>query len=279
MEVDFSAKIEGRAPASVIAVNPSSTQPATPETVSVPATVQSPGVPATSSGIGIGDFIPEFKDIILPRLNIVQNIGELTKSFPSGTIVHNQSLAIYRATKFDQKTNRTIEEGTKPLIVTVLGFRPTRFIEKVQGGGRGLLVNTEEEVMKSGGTLDYNEWKLKEKDGMKRFEPMVDGLFVVQRPDHCADDDTVFIYNVDGKKHALALWSLKGVVYTVACKSVWFAHRQLGCLKSGYPAFSYNVSTRLKPFGGTNTAWVPVPIPTQKSTPAMLDFAKSILNP
>lgn len=274
MEVDFSAKTEGAAPAPVIP------PPAAPSQISVPATVPSYGVPATDSGSGLGtlDFLPEFKDIIWPRLNIVQNIGELNKSFPSGAIVHNQSLVLYRPTKFD-KNNQPVEQGTKPLVMTVLGFHSPRYIEKVEGGARGLLVNTEEEVVKAGGTLDYKEWQLKKASGMKRFEPMADGLFIIQRPEQCDDDDTVFVYDIDGKKYAIALWSLKGAVYTAGCKSAWNMHRQLGCLKTGWSAFSYNVSTRLKPFGGTNTAWVPVPLPASKSTPAMLEFAKGILNP
>lgn len=245
-----------------------------------PQNVQVPAVRAETTvapaGIVLGDKIPEFKDIILPRLNIVQGTGELKDSFPQGAVVFGQSLVIFTPPVVNAKTGNVEKPGTPPAIITVLGFRPTRFSEKVQGGIRGMIVDTEEQVTAAGGTLNYQEWAAKKSAGMKRFEPLADALVVIERPEAVADDDTVFIYPCDGKKYALALWALKGTAYTAAAKGVFFTARAVGCLRQGYPTYSYALSTRQQSREG-NTWYVPVCIPKSKSTPEFLAFAASIL--
>lgn len=283
-EVTF-GNSEGAAPASVVeAPVLTQTQPAqvvdsvpVTQTVTVPAIYTPPGVPAAPSGLVLGDKLPTFNEIIFPRLNLVQNSGLLKDQFPPGSIVHGQSLVIYETTVFNKQTNAIIKQGTPPVILTVLGFRPTRFVEKIQGGERGLICNTEAEVRSAGGTLDYNEWKLKAKDGMKRFEYLADAVVLIERPAHCADDDTVFIYPVNGKKYALAMWSMKGTAYTHAAKRVFFTNRQMGCLRKGYPSRSFAVSTKSEQREG-NTYFVPVCIPHQESTAEMIELISGILS-
>lgn len=228
-------------------------------------------------GLLLGDKIPTFKDIILPRLNIVQGVGLLKDNFPFGSIVFNQQAVLYVPPDIDMKTGTVKRAGTPPVNLTVLGFRPTRFAEKVSGGARGIIVDTEEAVRANGGTLDYNEWKLKQNAGMKRFEYLAEALVAVERPTGLADDDTIFVYAVDGKKYALAIWGLKGTAYTAAAKRVFFTARSMGCLRSGYPSWNYAVSTISKQTEG-NTYAVPVCLPAAKSTPAMLEFVGGILN-
>lgn len=236
-------------------------------------------LPATNtpSGLVVGDKLPTFSDIILPRINLVQGSGELKNSFPMGSIVFNQSVVLYDPPVINAKSGAQEKPGTPPFILTVLGFRPTRFVEKIAGGERGLLLNTEEEVRKAGGSLDYQEWKMKEKDGMRRFEYLAEAVVLIERPAHVADDDTVFVYPVDGKKLALGLWSMKSTAYTVA-KRVFFTARAMGCLKAGgYPSWNYATSTRKEVKFG-NTYYVPVCLAHQKSSPEFLAFAASILN-
>lgn len=225
----------------------------------------------------IGDKLPDLSEIMLPRINIVQGIGGLKESFPEGALIFNQSIELFRPPTLN-KDGSTKDAGTKPVNLTVLGFRPTRFVEKIKGGGKGMIVNTEEDVRNAGGTLDFNEHKLKEASGMKRFEPLAEAMVAIQRPEHCTDDDTVFVYDVEGKKYALAIWGMKGVVYTAAAKGVFFTARQLGALrKGGYPSFNYNVTTKLKPFGTGNKAWVPVCLTGTANSPAFLEFVQGII--
>lgn len=282
MKVNFSTKGADATPAPVIEQISPSPAPTGITFGSVtdgggllPAPINSQ-LPATN-GLLLGDKLPTFKDIILPRINIVQSVGILKDSFPPGALVFNQQVLLFVPPDIDKQTGNVRKPGLPPVVMTVLGFRPTRFAEKVQGGVRGMIVDSEDAVRANGGTLDYNEWNLKKSAGMKRFEYLADALVAVERPAHLADDDTVFVYPVDGKKYALAIWGMKGTAYTAAAKRVFFTARAMGCLRNGYPSYSFNVSTRSETREG-NIYSVPVCIPNQKSTPAFLEFVSGILN-
>jgi hypothetical protein len=245
------------------------------------ATVPKSGALAPG-GLVLGDKLPSFKEIILPRINIAQSVGTLKDSFPFGGIVFNQQVLLYSPPDIDKQTGNIRKPGLPPVAMTVLGFRPTRFAEKVAGGARGLIVDSEDAVRANGGTTDYNEWNLKKAAGMKRFEPLAEALVAIERPEHLADDDTVFVYAVKSgdtvKKYALAIWGMKGTAYTAAAKRVFFTARAMGCLqKGGYPSWSYNVSTRSET-RESNTYSVPGCIPREKSSPEFLEFVAGILN-
>jgi hypothetical protein len=245
-----------------------------------------PGLPAVRNtntamgpaGLMLGDKIPDFSEIILPRLNIVQNIGKLKDEFPNGAIVLNQQNELFIPPLMNVKTATVERPATPPVKLVVLGFKPTRYCEKVPGGGKGMIVNTEDAVRNNGGTLDYGEWNLKKASGMKRFEPLADALVAVEKPAEFPDDDTVFVYEADGKKYALALWAMRGTSYTAAAKRVFFTARVAGCLRNGYPTWQYDVSTREETYDSGNKAWIPVCIPKAKTTPAFLDFVRSVLS-
>lgn len=243
----------------------------------VPACIQS-GAMVAPAGIVLGDKIPDFKDIVLPRINIVQAVGQLKDQFTQGAIIFGQNTVLFEPLVVNKQTGNVERPASPPVVITVLGFRPTRFVEKIQGGARGLLVDTEEQVRASGGTLDYKEWMLKKAAGMKRFEQLAEALMVIERPAHIEDDDTLFTYEVGGKKYALALWSMKGTAYTAAAKRVFFTNRSVGCLKQGYPTKCFHLTTKLESYS-SNTCWVPVCIPGAASSPEFMDFARAILNP
>jgi hypothetical protein len=58
---------------------------------------------------------------------------------------------------------------------------------------------------------------------------------------------------------------------------VLFTARLMGCLKQGYPSWSYAVSSKEENWTGGVSSWVPVAIPNAKNTPEFLDFVRSIL--
>jgi hypothetical protein len=223
----------------------------------------------------MGDKLPTFDELILPRLNLCHSVGKLKDEFPVGSILYDQRLVLFTPPVIRQQ--KVESEGTPPVIATFLGFRDTRAVEHVVGGGRGIICKPEE-VPAHGGTLDYSEFKLKEASGIKRFDFMAEALLAIQRPEHCADDDSVFSFEADGLKYALALWSLKASAFTVAKRTVFHA-RRLGCLLNGYPTHSWALSSTLKPTpDGSSTYWLPVIVPHKKSTPAFLQFAAAVLN-
>jgi hypothetical protein len=278
MEVSFSKSGDGGAlPASAVEIKQEThVVEGVPVESTTTAVVPASEQQLAPGGLVLGDRLPAFKDIILPRINIVQGVGLLKDSFPFGSIVFNQQVVLFTPPDIDKQTGNIKRAGTPPVVLTVLGFRPTRYAEKVSGGARGLIVDSEDAVRANGGTLDYNEWKLKQSSGMKRFEPLADALVAIERPASITDDDTVFVYAVDGKKYALAIWGLKGTAYTAAAKRVFFTARAMGCLRGGYPTYSFNVSTRSET-RESNTYSIPVCLPAQKSTPAFLEFVASVL--
>lgn len=236
------------------------------------------------AGLVLGDKIPEFKEIILPRLNIVQNIGELKDTFSPGELVFNQTTVLFTPPVL--KNGQVTQVATPPVSLVVLGFRPTRFVEKIEGGGRGMIVDTEDAVRANGGTLDFNEWKQKKAAGMRRFECLAEALIAIRRPEHCIakgskveDPDPVFTYDVGAHKYALALWGMKGTAYTVA-KRAFFTPRAMGCLKAGgYPSYNFAVTTKEESYPGGNKAWIPVCLPTDRTDETFLEFARQILTP
>lgn len=250
--------------------------PAAAPQVLVPATVPAPGAVAKKTML-LGDVLPDFSEMILPRVNLVQNIGTLKDSFLPGTLLYNQQNPLFIPGRINEKTKTVERPATAPITVTFMGFRPTRFVEKVIGGGKGLMVNTEAEVTAAGGTLDYTEWNLKKASGMKRFEPLADGMVLIERPEIVADDDTVFVYEIEGKKYALALWAVRGTSYTALCKRVLFPARRMGALRiGGYPSWNYSLASAEVPFG-PNMSWIPTAVPKAKNSPAIINFIRSIL--
>ena len=238
-------------------------------------------VPATTNAGAVGpvvnDWLPTFNDIILERLNISANIGKLKESFPPGSIVYGRHTALYVPADIDLATGTVKRPATKPVILTVLGFQRPKFIEKTTGGVRGMTVRTEEEVTQVGGTLDYQEFELKKKDGMKLFQILATAMVAIRRPDHIADDGKIFNFDVEGSKYTLAFWGMKGSAYTAACKRVFNPDRLKGCLLPGWATFSYTVSTRLDKWEGGKEAYVPVCAPLEKNTPAFLEFVGRII--
>ncbi len=278
MEVSF-GKSDGAAPAPV-AVETVKTQVATPvadvkvESITTVATTGSQ-LPATRSFV-LGDRLPSFKDVILPRLNVVQSIGNLKDTFSPGELIFNQATVLFTPAKVDPKTGNATSKGTPPIVSYVVGIISDRFSEVVTGGFGGLIVDSEAEVRNNGGTLDYKEWELKSKDGMKRFQPITDLLMLIERPEVVKDDDIVFNFTVAGKKFAFGAWALKGSAYTAVMKRVFNYHRLTGILKGGYPTYSFAVSTHLEKFKNGNSAWVPSAVPIGKTSDEVLKFIHEI---
>lgn len=278
MNVDFSKTGSGTVPVEDLkSANPTPAAPGatTGEAAAPPA---QPVVKTNAGGFPLGDDLPGFRDVMFPRLNLVQNIGALKEQFPSGDVVFGQSSILFEPPVFDKGGNTT-KPATPPVNLVVIGLTSKRFSERVTGGIGGQIVNTEAEVAGAGGTLSWQEWDLKKAAGMKLFENLIDMLIAVRRPEHIKDDDTVFSFVVGKDKYALGLWSVKGTAYTNAYKKVLAFHRLAGVLKQGYPTHSFALSTRLEKFRNGNTAWIPILLPAEKSTPEFMEFVKQIVNP
>jgi len=245
-----------------------------PANVDAVATVPTPSTPSEipmfdDQNIG-------FEDIILPRVNIVQKVGDLSEIFTPGEIVLKQALVIYSPAKGEKA-------ATAPLNVTVLGFKKTQFAEKVAGGAQGILAHSEAEVVKHGGTLDYKEWQAAEiavkagtGKGIRLFQRLATGLMLVDKPEFLVDEDHIeFPYECEGKYYALVLWSMKGTAYTNAAKAC-FTARKIGHLRQGYSKQSWSLSTKMEKYGD-NYAAIPVLRPAGKTSSAFQAFMLDVL--
>lgn len=222
----------------------------------------------------LGDYIPSLADIRLPRINIVHGVGQLKNDFPVGALVYNQQLVLHEAALGKKPASPPVE-------LVVLGWLPIRFVEKVPGGGRGMLVNSEEAVRKAGGTLDYNEWKEKKGDGMRRFETLAEAVCLVKQPELCKEETAQFPFVIDGERWAIGVYGMKGTAYTNGAKTI-FSARQMGCCLDGYPTCSWYASTEAKPFTtpeGEKTE-IPVPkfVPGKSTSGTFRKFAVNIIN-
>lgn len=240
--VESTTQVAGEAP--VIDATPVSEIP-TSTALAAPA---APQLPATSSPGAFDDDNVGFEDIILPTLNIVQGVGDLSQLYTPGELVWGGTQPLHTPEDVAKK-----KAGQPPLKVTVLGFRKRRYVEKTSGGAMGRLCSTTDEVAKFGGTLDYAEAKSQNKP---LFGPLATALILVEKPEHIVDEDhTVFTHEFQGKWFALGLWNMKFTSYTAGAKVI-FTQRKLGALKAGYCSRVWDVTAISKKFE-SNYAWVP----------------------
>lgn len=265
-------------------VVPAAEVPTVPQLPAVSAP-QLPSAPETPVAFDDNDI--KFEDIYLPRINIVQRVGDLSVVYNPGEIVLNQQVIIHTPANPAKNV-----PGNPPLNITILGFKKLQYAEKVSGGGRGLLLNSEADVVKHGGTLVYKEWQQSVKANAANpqvpkliyFEKLATGLVLIEKPAHITDD-THFPYQCEGKSYALALWSMKGTAFTNAAKH-FFTARKIGHLKTvnnadgttsgGYPTRSWTLTTKTEKFN-ENFAEIPVVVLGPPNTPAFREFVKEVL--
>ncbi len=264
-------------------ITPAESVPSVPVNSNLPAIVApQPQFPAvTDSPFAFNDEDIGFDDIRLPRINIVQKVGDLSNVFNPGEIVLNGTMVIHEPSNAQKNV-----KGTGPLTIIILGFRKKQFCEKLEAygsGQQGLLLNSEIDVVTNNGTLDYAEWKAslasaKAGKGVakKYFQRLATALILIEKPSHVEDKDRIlFPHECEGKFYALALWSLKGTSYTNAAKHI-FTARRLGHLRSGYPTQAWSLTSKLETYG-ENASFIPVITPAMKSSESFLSFVREIL--
>lgn len=279
-----SAGIPSRGPATPVIdveselVKPAGEIPTAPVTNTAIAVVPPAPVAVPDQPIEFDDGDIRFDEVFLPRLNIVQKVGDLSLVYEPGQVVLNQSLVIHTPANPDKKV-----AGDPALNIIIIGFKRRQFAEKVSGNVSGLLLNSEAEVVANGGTLAYKEWqqsveaaKSNPAAAKKYFQPLATALLLVERPANLPDEGNLqFPYESEGRHYALALWSMKGTAYTNAAKH-FFTARKIGHLKSGYTARSWSFTTKIEKYG-ENFAAIPVVRPATESSPVFRDFIKDVI--
>lgn len=231
--------------------------------------VQAPALPPVKEVPKFADSDDNisFGDITLPGLNIAQGVGDLGQVFEPGTIVLGQKLELAGP---PPRTQGKASEQV-PISMVVLGFRPTRYTEVVQGGGLGRLYSSEIEVYNNGGTCNYDE-----KDKKPYFRPLATAMVLIEMPKNCKDP-SMFPFEVDepgdseGKgvhrKFAVALWNLQGSGHTTAARPLktWRKFRSFKDpavtdpkIQSAYRNRWVSLTTVFKTFQNGNAAYTPV---------------------
>lgn len=202
-------------------------------------------------------------DLVLPRLNIVQKVGELSNVHPPGSIILGGQLILATA---------PVGNAVSPAIrLVILGFQPTTFVEKVEGGLRGNFYRTEQDVVKAGGTLDWNEHKATNKP---LYQRLATALAMIEQP--AGLDASAFPNELCGKRYALALYSMKGTAYTNAAKHFKSA-RKIGHLKTnGYRGGFWTFASQLKKFDA-NYAYIPVVKPAEQTSEELRAAVKDLI--
>lgn len=212
-----------------------------------------PGVETSDDSISLGE-------IQIPTLNIVQGVGQLMETFDPGAIIYGKEHQLANPPSKNAKDGN--KESTPVVELIVIGFRPTRWAEKIAGGEQGRICNSEEYVYTIGGTTDYNEAYEAGKQVKAFFQPLATALVLVRAPENfdpaTVEDTFPFECAVEGKsvRYALASWHLRGTGFTNGAKPLK-TERKLGKLKGGYTSRVVHFTTLLKHFG-TNKAYIPV---------------------
>jgi len=219
-----------------------------------------------------------YEDIVFPRINIVQYVGKLSQEagFDPGTIVLGSANVIHTPESKDEK-------GDAPLSLTVIGFRPLQYAEKLPGGKQGRLANNEHEVVRMGGTLNWKEWDFSKASGkqLAYFQTLATALVLLEKPEHYGDpdqNDFPYAYQPDGQParyFTLALWGMKGSSYTKGAKPIR-TQRKIGSLRKTYLAHSWTLTT-FKDSKDDNYYFVPKLRPATKNSELFQDFVKSIV--
>lgn len=213
----------------------------------------------------------DLSEVSIPRLNIVQKVGPLSEDWDPGVILLDKSLVVYSPAKG--------KDPEVPAEITVLGFRPTQWTERVAGGEFGRLFQTEQEVYANGGTTDYEQWKTscKTKDEIPYFQRLATCLVLLKRPAGVDEEKAFFSYEFGGADYAVAQWSMKGAAYTAGAKVIKSA-RKMGHLRKGFCSAPYLLTTKAKSFGEQgHSAIIPVLKPGHAHTPEFVAFARGIL--
>ena len=205
----------------------------------------------------------EFSDLVVPRLNIVQKVGDLSQVFEPGTLVLGKTLAL------DQ-----------PAKLVVASFMPKKYVEKIEGGATmGRIAKTPQEVVNMGGTIDYNEAKETKRP---LFQTLATALVILERG--VDDPEAAFPFTYQGKGYALVFWSMKGTAYTNAAK-VFFTARKTGLFKtsrsamiSGYLKQWVLLETEAKKYS-TNWAMIPIVNLAEETTAEFRAWVHQMLRP
>ena len=173
------------------------------------------------------DLVGEIQgdDLILPRINLTQKVGDLGDQFGPGVIVFQKEQVLWK-------------EGQPPLNLVVLHGQK-RYQENTEFGSdeMGQVVDSLEEVKALGGWIDWRDGA----DGRREappWAPRLDVVCVVEAPEGA--DTSLFPFQFGGKAYAAAVWTLSKSGFTSAGRTILTARATF--LRDGYRTGMWQVT-------------------------------------
>lgn len=185
---------------------PAATQASTTEVQIVPAGDKHPKEIVTSSASipgGAKGMQGEFtaRDIQLPRLSLVQKIGDLSEAgITPGSFVFNKEVAL--------------SDGKTPVEMTVLRL-VKQYRQKLEYGDPAtpLVFDTQQEVIDNGGTLKYGE--------PNYFQEVAHLFVALAKPANLPEQHAAHFYREHaGKQYTLAIYTVASTAFTAVGKKV-----------------------------------------------------------
>lgn len=206
------------------------------------------------------DLVGEIQgdDLILPRINLTQKVGDLGDEFGPGVIVFQKEQVLWK-------------EGEKPLNVAILHAQK-RYQENTEFGSdeMGQVVDTLDEVKALGGWIEWRDGE----DGRREappWAPRLDVICVVEAP--AGADTSLFPFQFNGKAYAAAVWTLSKSGFTSAGRMILTARATF--LRDGYRTGTWQV-TAAKKQGPKGVYFVPCFRASGKTDEAFREFLGSV---
>jgi hypothetical protein len=195
-------------------------------------------------------------DLIIPRINIVQNVGPLSEGFDGGDLVFNKEFVL--------------AHKEEPVYLTVLSIKKT-YEEKLPydpDGPKPLVYETIQEVLDAG---LHVEWRNNEAPPVREVASV---LVFIERPKDVKQ--LAFSHSINGVDYALALWSLRGTAYTRGAKKI-FSAAQIELAKDGLLSGRWEVTTERITSGG-NYVFAPIMRLAGRNSPETVGLIKNALS-
>jgi hypothetical protein len=195
-------------------------------------------------------------DLRVPRVNLVQRVGNLVDSFAPGSFLFEKQV--------------TLAKPGSAFTATVLHLKKY-YQEKIEFGTSGdmpVKVNTADEVRALGGSLIYGH--------PKYFQDVADILLAVKAPEDLDEDGAMFFpYNDGENAYGLAIYTVAASAFTSLGKKIITDASY--SLRSGLHQGIYEISSELKK-NAANSWYVPVASLVGKHAPEKADFFKGLVN-
>jgi len=212
-------------------------------------------VPVSAGSLALGNVEGSIdaKDLIIPRLNIVQRVGPLSSEFKPGDMVLNKEVVLAH----EEEPVNLIVLSIKKYYEENLPYNPK--------GPKPVVYQTIKEVADAGKWVD---WRNNVKPPARE---VASTLILIEQPDGI--DGMSFSKTIAGKEYAIAMWTLRGSAYTRAAKTI-FSKNALELSKCGLLGGRWELATSETEMNG-NLVHVPVLRLVGKNTPELIAEIKS----